>query len=366
MGNILNKLKLTAALIAFASASLAQAQSNVTLYGIIDTAIQVGHSGGKTTTRLDSSSVAPSRWGLLGSEDLGGGLSAVFKLEDGFNANTGTIAGNGAEFNREAWVGLRGKFGQVQLGNNYTPLFTTYLNYSLGELNTLAWGNATNNFVFVPTARTANSIRFVSAPVGGALVRLVYARGANGTTGEPASLGDTLSAGINYVHGHFSADADYLQQRFSQTATLSQTSPVATGRYYLFGTSYDWGRVKAAALYQMHRNATGITAAVNSTYANPNNDFYEVNALIRDIAHGTVLLSFGQYRLSANGNGNASSYAIRYDYHLSKRTGVYAGVAEIRNHSAATFSVSNAAGAGIPVTAGSNLTTFIAGIVHKF
>ena len=353
-------------LLAMAWASAAQAQSTVTLYGIIDTAVQVGHSGGTTTTRLDSSSVAPSRWGLQGSEDLGGGLSAVFRLEDGFNANTGTIAGNGAEFNREAWVGLRGKFGQVQLGNVYTPLFTTYLNYSLGELNTLAWGNATNNYVFVPMARTANALRFVSAPVAGALVRFVYARGTNGASGEPASLGDTLSVGVNYVHGPFSADADYLQQRFSETSLLSQTSPVSTGRYYLFAASYDWGRVKAAALYQMHRNANGITTAVSSTYASPNNDFYEINALIRDIAYGTVLLSVGQYRLSADSRGNATSYAIRYDYHMSKRTGLYAGVAENLNHSKAAFSVNNAAGAGIPVMAGANLTTFIVGIVHKF
>lgn len=366
MGTIVKRLKLAVALAASAWASMSYAQSNVTLYGIIDAAIQVGRTGGTTTTRLDSSGVAPSRWGLQGSEDLGGGLSAVFRLENGFNTNNGTIAGNGAEFNREAWVGLRGKFGQVQLGNNYTPLFTTYVNYSMGELNTLGWGNATNNFAFVPSARTANSVRFVSAPIGGALVRLLYARGTNGTAGQPPSLGDTLSAGVNYVHGNFSADADYLQQRFAQTAVVTQNSPVATGRYYLFAVSYDWGRVKAAALYQMHRNATGVTAAVNSTYANPNHDFYEVNFLVRDIAHGTVLVSVGQYRLSAGSSGDASSYAVRYDYRLSRRTGLYAGVSEIRNHSAATFSMNDASGAGIPVKAGGNLTAFIAGIVHKF
>ncbi|SEA67582.1 porin [Paraburkholderia sartisoli] len=346
--------------------SAAFAQSSITLYGIIDAAVQYGNTGGRTTIREDSSAVAPSRWGLTGKEDLGGGYAAVFKLEDGFNVNSGAIAGNGALFNREAWVGIKGPFGQVQLGNNYTPVFTTYVTYSQGELNTLGWGNAANNYVFIPVARTANSIRYVSSPVAGFTLRALYARGTNGTSGMPGTLGDTLSAGVNFKVGQFSADADYLQQRFANTATITSQTEVQTGKYYVFGASYDFGFVKPAVLYQIHRNAAGVDTSISSAYASPDHDFYEVNALIPNIVGGTVLVSFGQYLLKSNGSGDSTSYAVRYDYHLSKRTGVYVGISEVRNHSSASFSVSDAAGPGIPVAAGKNLTAGIVGMVHKF
>jgi predicted porin len=342
------------------------AQSSVTLYGVIDAAVQVGSAGGHTVTREESSSVAPSRWGFIGKEDLGSGYAAVFKLENGFNVNNGAIAGNGALFNREAWIGIRGPFGQAQLGNNYTPLFLTYVAYSLGELNTLGWGNAANNYVFVPVARTANSIRFDSLPLAGFTLRALYARGANGAAGIPSSLGDTLSVGLNFKAGNFSADADYLQQRFAGTAALTAGTAVHAGRYYLLGASYDFGFIKPAVLYQMHRNATGVTTSIASAYATPDNDFYEINALIRHVANGTILVSFGQYWLRSGGDGHSTSYAVRYDSPLSKRTGVYLGVAAVRNSGSAAFSVSDAAGPGIPVSVGGNITSGIAGIIHRF
>ncbi|MFM0155681.1 porin [Paraburkholderia sediminicola] len=361
------KLKLAAAAaLAATVATQVFAQSSVTLYGIIDTAIQYANTSGKTTAREDSSAVAPSRWGLIGQEDLGSGYAAVFRLEDGFNSNTGAIAGNGALFNREAWVGIKGPFGQIQLGNNYTPLFTTYVSYSQGELNTLGWGNAANNYVFIPVARTANSIRFVSSPVAGFTLRGLYARGTNGASGMPGSLGDTLSAGLNFKVGKFSADADYLQQRFAATATITPETGVQTGKYYVFGASYDFGFVKPAVLYQIHRNSADINAAISSAYASPDHDFYEVNALIPNVAGGTLLVSFGQYLLKSNGSGDSTSYAVRYDFHLSKSTGVYAGVSEVRNRSDASFSISDAAGPGIPVSAGKNITSVITGIIHMF
>jgi predicted porin len=343
----------TTALIAAATTlgtSSAHAQSSVTLYGIIDTAVQVANTGGQTVVREASSSVAPSRWGFFGKEDLGAGYTVVFKLENGFNANSGAMASSTALFNREEWIGVRGPFGQIQAGNNYTPLFLSYVTYSIGELNALAWGNATNNYVFVPVARTANSLRYVSPEIAGFTLRALYARGANGSSGVPASLGDTLSAGVNLKVGAFSADVDYLQQRFATSAALTTTTPVSTGRYYLIGASYDFGAVKTAALYQMHRNATGVSNSISSAYATPNHDFYEVNALV----------------LRSGGDGHALSWALRYDYLLSKRTGFYAGVAGVRNHGTTAFTVTDAAGPGIAVGAGKNITTEIVGLVHNF
>lgn len=343
------------------------AQSSVTLYGILDTGIQYANTGGKTTVREDSSSVAPTRWGLTGTENLGGGYAAVFKLENGFNLNNGTISGNGALFNREAWVGIRGPFGQIQFGNNYTPLFTTYATYSLGSLNTLGWGNAANNYVFVPAARTANSVRYVSPAVAGLTLRALYARGTNGASGAPPTLGDTASVGLNFQTGAFSADADYLQQRHASTASVTTTTGVSTGRYYLFAARYTFEYVTPSVLYEIHRNGGGVTSAISSSYASPDHDFYEVNALIHKIGWASsILVSFGQYFLKSSGNATSTSYGLRYEYQFSKRTGVYVGVAEVRNHGKTSFTVSDAGGPGVTVAAGQNITAGIAGIVHKF
>lgn len=361
---MIRRLSVMTGVLGLCSMAGANAQS-VTLYGIVDAAVQYARTNGTSVVRQESSSVAPSRWGLTGTEDLGNGVAAIFKLENGFNVDTGSISGNGALFNREAWVGLRSNtLGQVQLGNVYTPLFSTYVTYSMGELNTLGWGNATNNFVFVPVARTPNGLRYNSPDLGGATIRALYAFGSEGAAGLPRTLGDTASIGINYKLGNFSVDADYLQQKFAAATTAS--TPTQTGRYYLVGASYDFDFIKPGFLYQMHRNANGVVASSSSTYATPNADFYEIDALIRHLGTGTLLVSFGQYRLKNNSAGNATSYALRYDYPMSKRTGVYVGTSFLKNNSAANFTINNAAGPGVAVTAGHNITSVITGIIHRF
>ena len=105
-------------------ATAAHAQSSVTLYGLIDAGItytnnQHGHSNWQET----SGSVNGSRWGLRGSEDLGGGLKAIFTLENGFSIANGTLGQKGREFGRQAFVGLASdQFGAVTLGRQYDSM----------------------------------------------------------------------------------------------------------------------------------------------------------------------------------------------------------------------------------------------------
>jgi predicted porin len=233
-----------AALVLAAFPPALMAQTNVSLYGVLDLAVEAGRTGGATTTRVDSSAVAPVRFGVQGSEDLGGGAQAIFRLENGFNADTGTVANGGALWGREAWVGLKGDLGQVQVGVNYTPLFLSYVTYSMGELNTLGWGNATNNFVFVPAARTGNSIRYTSPTFAGITLRAFHGRGNEDAAGQPGGLGKTTGAALIYRNAKLAVDLDYMQQDYANTASLTSAVPTATGRYYLFGASYDFGVVK--------------------------------------------------------------------------------------------------------------------------
>ena len=95
----------------------ASAQSSVTVYGLVDVAL-VRESGAATgaSTKITSGVGAGSRLGFKGSEDLGGGLSALFLLENGFQADTGAMGQGGLLFGRQAYVGLQGGFGTVTIG----------------------------------------------------------------------------------------------------------------------------------------------------------------------------------------------------------------------------------------------------------
>ena len=100
---------LLSCMLAFAT-STAFAQSSVTLYGIIDTGVEyVSHANanGDSVIRMPGiTGEYPSRWGLRGSEDLGGGYAAQFVLESGFNVRAGDLGQGGRLFGRQAWTGL--------------------------------------------------------------------------------------------------------------------------------------------------------------------------------------------------------------------------------------------------------------------
>lgn len=95
----------------------AHAQSSVNLYGIIDAGVTyVNNEGGGKNLKFGNSVAYGNRWGIMGNEDLGSGTSAIFKLENGFDLGTGKFKQGGAEFGREAWVGIKSPYGNVTLG----------------------------------------------------------------------------------------------------------------------------------------------------------------------------------------------------------------------------------------------------------
>ena len=119
------------AMAALAAACGVQAQSNVTIYGVLDSGVEHLTNVGATRsglTRMPGLGVSvPSRLGFRGTEDLGGGLKAVFTLESGFGTDTGTLNQGGRFFGRQAFVGLSGSWGAVTLGRQYSMLFWSQL-----------------------------------------------------------------------------------------------------------------------------------------------------------------------------------------------------------------------------------------------
>jgi len=155
---------LIAALLA-AHALHAQAQttlpgSNITLKGVIDVAVETvsNVSGVGSITRVPSNVGAmPSSFGMLGSEDLGGGLSALFNLEAGFAPDTGASGQGGRLFGRQANVGLGGPWGRVLLGRNQSSFYWSIWDsdvmgpalYAIGSLD-----------AYIPNSRADNSIAY--------------------------------------------------------------------------------------------------------------------------------------------------------------------------------------------------------------
>src|SRR3984885_6997732 len=99
----------------------AHAQSSVTLYGVIDTGIVYSNNqGGHSNWQEASAATENTVYGLKGSEDLGGGLHAIFKLENGFNLNNGSLYNANDAFGEQAYVGLQSdRYGTVTLGRQF-------------------------------------------------------------------------------------------------------------------------------------------------------------------------------------------------------------------------------------------------------
>lgn len=147
-----------------ALAGTASAQSSVTVYGVVDAGIVAEKGGaGGSVTKLTSGVASGSRIGFKGSEDLGGGLSALFLLENGFAVDNGALGQGGLLFGRQAFAGLGGGFGTVTFGRQYTP---QYLTLALADpFVTGMAGDAANIMPNTGNAssRMDNAIKYASA-----------------------------------------------------------------------------------------------------------------------------------------------------------------------------------------------------------
>jgi len=114
----------------------AHAQSSVSLYGTIDTSIEITNPGAGYVARMDSGAYRGSRFGIRGAEDVGNGVKILFDLENGFGSTDGTFATANTIFNRQAWVGVGTPYGTVRMGRQYSPIYIPFK----GELDAFGAG----------------------------------------------------------------------------------------------------------------------------------------------------------------------------------------------------------------------------------
>ncbi|GJG97564.1 porin [Cupriavidus pauculus] len=232
----MKKISTFGAMLAMAGA--AHAQTSITLYGLIDTAVayqshQVAstNAAGRATSSGGTVGIAPgffngSRWGILGSEDLGGGTSAVFRLESGFSPDTGVSLQGARLFGRQAWVGLNADYGQITLGRQYSVPFDILLPF-----DTIGWGNTGASDVWVQLlegSRLDNSVKY-QQNIGPVKVEAAY---SFGEFAGAASSGSTYAAGVGYSQG--ALGLGLVGQQARDPARNKQTN-AGVGASYVFG-----------------------------------------------------------------------------------------------------------------------------------
>lgn len=335
------KKSLLALAVTGAFAVPAFAQSSVTLYGVIDAGLNyVNNVGGHADWAMSSGIVQGSRWGLKGSEDLGGGTKAIFQLENGFNVFNGKLGQGSREFGRQAYVGLTNdKFGTLTLGRQYDPVVDnaqpTTFNGQWGALFSHPGDidNTDNGF------RVNNAVKYVSPRFAGIQGELFYAFG-----GVAGSFGaqSTVGAGLNYSGGPLYIGAGYFLAKNPGGVNAANAGSATVSNDANFGSGGIWNYVGAP------RNMQSISGGASYQFGP-----VQVGGNISDVRFNDALAAgqttrFDSYELWANysltpattlgggytyttGKVDATNTKPEYgqvnliaDYRLSKRTDVYA------------------------------------------
>lgn len=309
--------------LALMGAAAAHAQTSVNLYGLADTWAAVtrpiGQSNGATI--LGSGGMRTSYWGIRGDEYLGGGLKAIFALEAYYRIDTGGTGRYTGDslFSRSAYVGLEGGFGSLKFGRNTTPYWisTILFNPFVGSFAfspAIFYSYSANGSVAAPLIGDSgwnNAILYTTPTVSGLTASLIYAMGEVAGDTSKSKFGGNLL----YVNGPLAATIAFQQVDFSNTP--NDLGPAFNKqRALLAGVTYDFKVVKIYGQYQHLGN--------DLVSGNIRTDSGQVGASV-PLGNGVILASYAHAKISKGTNTKRNTWAIGYDYALSKRTDLYTG-----------------------------------------
>ncbi|SFU21477.1 porin [Paraburkholderia aspalathi] len=318
------------------------AQTSVTLYGVLDEGINYTNNVGRGHVyELASGYAQGSRWGLKGAEELGGGLKAIFQLENGFDVSSGRLNQGGRMFGRQAFVGLSSEpYGTLTFGRQYDSVVdylaqTTANGNWAGSLFSHPYDNDNTDNSF----RLDNSVKYTSPSISGFQFGGVYS--FSNDTGFANNR--AYSFGGQYTYGGLLVAAAYLQAdnpgNGSNGAITANDASFIAARMRVFGggITYTFGPATAGFVY------------TNSNYLDPTgNGYLGVTPLVPP---GVLLNSLKYQNFEVNGKYQISpvlfvgaqyvytmetydatsggvkpkihSFGLMADYNLSKRTDVY-------------------------------------------
>jgi predicted porin len=360
------------------------AQSSVTLYGILDDGFAyTNNNGGHSQYFMNSGNLQGDRWGLRGSEDLGGGFKTLFVLENGFSIATGKLGQGGDEFGRQAYVGLsKSDVGTITLGRQYDSVvdyvgaFAAENQWASGyALHPGDMDNLSNSF------RVNNSIKFQSTTFSGLSFGALYSLG--GVAGS-FSRNSIWSMGAGYASGPLNVGVGYVDVKnpnisyYGNNATSSATASndpyalvysgyasASAQKIFAAGAAYTIGSATLGGTYS-NIAFVGIPSASNG---NASARFNNVEANFKyqitpALVAGVALDYTKGYNLN---HAQYKQGTVGVDYFISKRTDVFADVTY--QHAQGTDSTGAQATAVISTLSPSSDNEQVAaviGIRHKF
>lgn len=370
-------VSLTILMIDVMACSPAQAQSSVTLYGLLDAGISyVNNAGGQHQYSFADGVYTGNRWGMIGTEDLGGGTKAVFNLESGFTLGTGKALGGGAAFSRRAYAGLSDShLGTVTLGLQYDFIndFVAMYNVS-GDVT--GYGSHQGDYDRMGTDRLPNAVKYVSPTFYGFTFGGMYS--FSNVLGDFYD-GSGWSAGIRYSNKPLTIGLAYTRLNGTTTdpyakigvknflgvtvATVNPvtgvvTDPYASGNFRLdysgalvLGGVYELGKARIMAnITQTTLKANGVSSNLRTGEVGT---IYNLTAALQGIVG---------YQYTTFEHHHWNQFAAGLTYNLSKTTFVYGGVDYLRASSGVDPVIG---GHFAPSTSNNQLDARIA-MLHKF
>ena len=303
----------------------AHAQTNVQVYGLIDAGVEtVNHASpeGGNLVRVVSGGKNTSRWGLRGSEDLGGGLKAVFNLEGGILMDTG--ASDGALFKRQANVGLEGGFGRVVIGRSFTTTYDLVIKFDpLGFAPNYSWattGGATGPSKYGMTTSFDNLVKYSGSSgnfIYGASVGL--GESANSSAdGRKVALGGAWNAnGVGLMLAHEQVNG----------ATVAGTGDRDKTTATHFGASYETGPWRAIAGMRSYKLQAGRPETAD---LRGNTYWGGLTRVIDKVTLTGAVYHIDTRKLPAAQDADPTMFVVRGMYALSKRTVLYLSAAHAK------------------------------------
>jgi predicted porin len=347
-----NTIRGAVALLAGMGASAAMAQSNVTVYGLLDTGVERVtnvNAAGDSVTRMPSLTGSfPSRLGFRGTEDLGGGLSAIFTLEAGLAVDTGTSQQGNRLFGRQASVGLKGDFGTISLGRMVNMTYLATIKSDVMGPNLFAIGSID---AYIPNARSDNAIGYLGN-FNNFVIGATYSFGRDtSSAGGPAA---TACAGevpgnskacrqvtgmFGYEVPAFGVNASY-DIMYGNTGAAGGLTSSDNSDKRVTGNAYvkvGEGKIAGGVVDRTTRASTGLTES----------DLYFLGVSY-PITPLTTLDTQVAKKDVKNSDADATMIVARLTYYFSKRTAVYGGIGRMKNSglSAVALDAGGTVGAG--------------------
>jgi predicted porin len=338
----------------------AMAQTNVLVYGLLDVGV-VRESGGPagSVVKLDSGLQYGSRLGFLGTEDLGGGNSALFHMESGFDVSSGALQQGGLLFGRQLYAGIKNtSYGGLTFGRQYSTMF-----FSLGSIDPFGGGLAgtVTNLMSAGSKAVAsggsgagrmnNAVKYKAPVLAGFTGELSYALGE--VAGDNRA-NRQLDGSIGYSAGSLTL---VLAHNRVENATGTDTAKVT-----FLGGKYNFGPMILSLGAAVNKGA--FTASSN--IVNPDSRDYLIGVTV-PYGAGSFLASYIRKQDRSSDNNDANQMALGYTYALSKRTNLYTSWARMSNSRPNT--AGNAGGfytVGHALSAGTGDKAFNVGIRHTF